>query len=750
MHRFSRFCSTLCLLALLALYAPLDAQAQEPAVVQGRVVSGTGEAMAYVNVQLQGTIDGAASNLDGAFSFSTQKTGEHTVRASMIGFEPALAVVQLAPGDTITLDLIIRETLITLEEAVVTASAFATGDAEAVTLQSLEVVTTPGAAADIFLAIKTFPGVAMVDEGAGLFVRGGDVSETVLLLDQATVAHPYKHETPTGGVFGTIPPFLVKGTFFSSGGFSARYGNALSGVLSMESLDMPQQFSYTANLGLAAAAIGADLPIIPGKLGVRLSGNQSFTKMMMEVNGFADEFSLTPRGTDVNLSLIYNYSTTGRLKVFNYTNHDRVGVFVDEPSFDGVFEGNTANWLHNVQWSDIFGEWLVATSFSINRYKSHQQLGVLDLKPGDVSTKLRSDLERELGDDYRVFVGAEIEQINNKIEGQIPTYTDILDPDAAASQLSESYRGSRAGTYAEMEFKATRHIAARVGLRADYFGLPNAFTLDPRISLRYVFNKATDFRLAWGLYHQISSAYTYNETTGNPGLQPQRAQHFIAGLNHEKGQLMMRLEGYYKPYDKLVIEQQALNYANEGNGEAYGLDAFVKYGGFLQTRANGWISYSYLQSNRKQARNAGRDIVHQMGPSAFDITHNLTVVGKMRLVGFLSGGVTYRYATGRPITPVVDAILDESSSFYWPVEGDIGSERLPSFQRLDATLSYYLPFGTGHNATFYLAVSNLLNRTNVLDYEYSPDYSTRTPRRSNYRRFLYFGVSVNFNRIAGG
>ncbi len=36
-------------------------------------------------------------------------------------------------------------------------------------------------------SLKTFPGVAMVDEGAGLFVRGGDVSETVILLDQGTV-----------------------------------------------------------------------------------------------------------------------------------------------------------------------------------------------------------------------------------------------------------------------------------------------------------------------------------------------------------------------------------------------------------------------------------------------------------------------------------------------------------------------------------------------------------------------------------
>ncbi|NUO81433.1 hypothetical protein HUU05_15255, partial [candidate division KSB1 bacterium] len=64
------------------------------------------------------------------------------------------------------------------------------------------------------------------------------------------------------------------------------------------------------------------------------------------------------------------------------------------------------------------------------------------------------------------------------------------------------------------------------------------------------------------------------------------------------------------------------------------------------------------------------------------------------------------------------------------------------FQRLDASLSYYLPYGKGHAATFYLAVSNVLNRSNVLDYEYSADYSTRTLRTTNYRRFIYFGVTT--------
>lgn len=665
----------------------------------------------------------------------------------MIGFEAVNRTVNLVDADSIALTFVLKESLVSLDEAIVTASAYATGDAEAVTLQSLEVVTTPGAAADIFLAIKTLPGVAMVDEGAGLFVRGGDVNETVLLLDQATVAHPYKYETPTGGVFGTIPPFLVGGTYFSSGGFSAKYGNALSGVLAMESQDLPEVTTYTANIGLAAVSLGADLSVVPGKLGVRFSGNQSFTEMMMRVNGFADEFATTPRGTDANLSVIYRYSTTGRIKFFNYTNHDRVGVFVDEPSFVGVFRGTSANWLHNLQWSDIVSDWLVQASLSMNRYTTHRRLGSLDFRPEDTLTKLRIDAERDVSERFRILVGAEYESLSNAFRGNIPIQDNILDPDSEVYFLDEQYTGNRAGVYGEAQLKVSRRIAAAIGLRTDRSNLTGATTLDPRLSMRYAFTQQTDLRLAWGLYHQVSDAYTFNPVSGNAGLLPQRSQHFILGLNHETDLLQMRLEGYYKPYDALVIEQQAANFVNEGEGEAYGLDAFVKYGGFLQTRANGWISYSYLHSNRTQARYQGTEVLHQTGPSPFDITHNLTVVAKMRLIQFLSAGVTYRYATGRPFTPVIDVVPAEEGAFYLPIEGNVGSERLPDFQRVDASLSYYLPFGKGHNVTFYLAISNLLNRVNVLDYEYALDYSTRTARTSNYRRFVYLGVAINFNKI---
>ena len=269
--------------------------AQDPAVVQGQVVDGAGDPVAFANVQIAGTTDGAATGRDGRFRFATRHLEKREIVASFIGYAPARQTLRLAPGDTASVRLVLRRVLIELGETAVTASTWSTGEKEDVTLSPLDVVTTAGAAADIFRAVKTFPGAAMVDDGAGLFVRGGDVSETLILLDQATVVHPYRHESPTGGVFGTIPPFMVKGTVFSTGGFPARYGNTLSAVLAMESQDLPEQSRSTLNLGLAALSLGVDSPVVPDALGLRLSGNLSLTDLLFRVNGHGGAFETYPR-----------------------------------------------------------------------------------------------------------------------------------------------------------------------------------------------------------------------------------------------------------------------------------------------------------------------------------------------------------------------------------------------------------------------------------------------------------------------
>lgn len=738
----NKFC--LIIVSLLIFSITVFGQKKESVIV-GVVQDGNGLPLAMVNVQLVDTYDGDVTNPNGRFVFKTKRVGKNILRVSLIGYEPKNLKLVLSEEDSLFLKIEMNESAVKLSDVVVAGSAFTTGDEpKALTLRSLEVFTTPGAAADIFRAIQTFPGVTTIDEGSGLFVRGGDVNETTILLDQATVVHPYKFESPTGGYFGTIPPFLVGGTFFSSGGFSARYGNALSGVLAMESLNMPSKLTSSVGVGLAAGSVAASIPIIPNTLGIRISGNKSFTDAMFRINGSRNRFTIPPDGMDGNLSVIWKYSPTAQIKFFNFVNTDRIGVRVDEPSFAGVYESQETNWFQNLQWSEAMEQWLLKGSLSLNRFITEQDLGSLHLKPSDITYKARFDAETNLDDDHRLSFGAESEKMINRYEGTVPQNQFVLDPHESVYVLDESYTATRVGMFSEMELTVVRKLMASAGIRSDYYDLSKECVVDPRFSLRYNISKEMHAQTSWGLYHQFAQPYLYNRVNGNPYLSAQSAQHLTAGTEYSTELFMCRIEVYSKTYSHLVLKSSSSNYANPGDGVAAGLDFFLKYGGFLRTPVSGWISYSYLNSRRLQARDLVENIVYEQAPSSFDITHNFTVVGKIQLIQFLSCGLTFHYATGVPVTPIVGAVQPAGATYFEPIQGPINSERMPDFVRLDADLGYFLPFGDLNSATFYFAISNVLDRANPVGYTYSADYSQRYLITTDYRRSVYFGVSISF------
>lgn len=372
-----------CLL-ITTIACPAKAQERDAkSIVEGKVVDEEGSPLYLAHVMVKGSTIGDATDSSGQFRLEIPASDSVVIVASMIGYASVEEELILSAGETIELNVRMSRQNTSLDETTITADAFTTGNAEGVTLSPTEVVTTPGAAADIFRALKTFPGVSNIDEGSGLFVRGGDVSEVSFLLDQAPVVHPYKYENPTGGVFGTIPPFLVSGTYFSTGGFSAKYSNALSAVLAMESKGMPDGTQFDANIGMAALSAGGAVPVLPDKLGVRFSGNRSLSRFMFEVNGLADEFEQVPMGADGNVSLIAKPYQGMTIKFFNYVNTSRVGVRVSQPSFEGAYENKEQNKFHNLQWKQLWGNWLLKTSASLNHYQNDQQLGGLLLDESD-------------------------------------------------------------------------------------------------------------------------------------------------------------------------------------------------------------------------------------------------------------------------------------------------------------------------------------------------------------------------------
>jgi len=257
---------TACLAALLALAAPAFAQttpAASPAAraatrLSGVVLDAAGQPLPGANVFLKTTFDGATTDSLGRFAFATTATGTLPLVVTLIGYELQAAPLALpAGGGPLALPPHrLRESRASLADVVVLAGAFEASDARrAAMLKPLDILTTAGANADIASALNTLPGTTRVGEEGKLFVRGGAAAETRTYLDGLPVQSPYGGAVSGVPARGRFSPTLFKGTMFSTGGYSAEYGQALSAVVGLNTLDLDPE----TQTGISLLSVGGSL-----------------------------------------------------------------------------------------------------------------------------------------------------------------------------------------------------------------------------------------------------------------------------------------------------------------------------------------------------------------------------------------------------------------------------------------------------------------------------------------------------------
>jgi len=173
----------------------LNIYSQTPAVIEGIVTGDNNEPLPYVNVYIAGTFDGSMTAEDGSFSFITKKTGEVELVASIVGYEQHTRTLNLEESKHYTYTIRLRSKALETQTVVISASSYGTEEGKGLVVSPMDILMTPGGAADIFQTLKTLPGLTQVSESAELYVRGGNPTETVTLLDGASLYHPYTFES---------------------------------------------------------------------------------------------------------------------------------------------------------------------------------------------------------------------------------------------------------------------------------------------------------------------------------------------------------------------------------------------------------------------------------------------------------------------------------------------------------------------------------------------------------------------------
>ena len=216
--------------------------------IRGLVRDTKNKPIVGASISLKNTYDGATSDSTGAFNFSTQEKGTQILLVTSVGYKPSEQPIDLHESQ-IHMDVSLKEELSELKAVTINAGSFAAGDSKrGAVLSSIDVATTAGSNADITAALKTLPGAQQVGEQEGLFVRGGAGYETKQYIDGTLVNNPYYSSVPDIAQRGRFSPFLFKGTVFSTGGYSAIYGQALSSVVLLESIDLPEKSEIDATI----------------------------------------------------------------------------------------------------------------------------------------------------------------------------------------------------------------------------------------------------------------------------------------------------------------------------------------------------------------------------------------------------------------------------------------------------------------------------------------------------------------------
>jgi vitamin B12 transporter len=723
----TRYASLLLPLALIfTAMAKAKAQSSDSAaLVRGLVHTPEGKAIAAADLFLVETMESATADSAGRFVLRTAARGTVTLIARSIGFVPAQRTVDLTKPATIDISLA-RQAPVLLP-ITVTAGSYTAGSERGASLNAIQVASTPGATADIARAIQTLPGVQNVDEGTGLFVRGGDVSETRVLLNDIVMIAPYNYETPTGNYTVTVNPFLLDGIFFSSGGFGARYGNILSGVADLRTQGRPLQSSVVGTAGLAAISGGLNFAL-PNGVGTHATATLSDLRPLFKLNGSTRSYSPAPNGTDFSGSVIWKYRPTAEIKTFGITRHSALGIESSDPSSADGYAADFRNSMYQAGWKDLFGRVATTTSASYAQTHSAQEFGGFTLGDLERSTQLFAQAAWSAADRLTMRGGGDAEWRSAAFVGRVPNIN--------LTKFDSKTSGSRNGLFVESDLRPLAYLRLVTGLRTDASTFSNVRTVDPRISAAFRVGSAGTITSAWGVYHQVADPLYYDAALGVPGLPPMRARQAVIGGQVGDNAQIARVELYRKDYHDLAQLGPDKIVAGAGAGRSSGVDVFLK--GEKKGLISGRVSYSYVDAKRTDPITSG------LARAPFDITHSFTLVAEKDFgVGWNASGAL-RYATGKPFTPVTGATFDNSRGQWIPQYGVAYSERLSPLQRIDLSLSKFTRLSPQTFLVMFASVNNLFDRVNIYDYRYNTDYTQRIPIRSLFNRSFYVGGSISF------
>ena len=649
--------------------------------ISGKIVDEKNNPIPNANIYLYGTYDGTSSNALGEFSFTTSTTGNQTLVVSVLTFETKKLSISIPQYQYQS--IILKQNATVLNEVLITAGTLESGDKSRVSvLKPLDILTTAGNPGDIVSAFQTLPGTQIVGESGKLFVRGGEANETQTFIDGLRVPQPYLQTANNVPTRSTFSPLLFKGTTFSTGGYSAEYGEALSSILAMNTIDEPDMEKTDVSLMSVGLGIGSA---------------KKWNKNSFSIN--TNYINLEPYQALLpdNINWIKPYQSIGGESVFRHNFENgllKIYASFAAATFDLEQEDiNFPNKLHTVNKNDnfytntsykgVFGNnWKVFAGASFGNSQNKGIYDVNDFYNAENATNLKLKFTKSISDQVKTSFGTDY------------FYTKYNEN---VTDFSSGYNSNIIALFSETDILFSKNVIAKVGFRMSRNYLLNENAISPRVALAYKVAKNKQFSLAYGTFEQAPRQDYLKYDTH---LQSEKAQHYILNYEYNKDKQLFKAEVYYKNYNDLVkydtkTASYNSNFNNTGTGFAKGLELFWRDSNTIKNLEY-WVSYSYINSKRNY-----QNFPKEVTPN-FIADHTLSLVTKYWIQDWRSQiGATYSFSSGRPYNN--------------PNETAFMNEKTKTYNNLSVNWAYLI----SPQKILFFSVTNIAGIKNVYGYNYS-------------------------------
>ena len=749
--------------------------------VQRHTISGTvtdattGESLigATISVkEMPGT--GVTSNAYGYYSL-TFDDGNYSVTVAYLGYKPI--VLSLEIKENKLLNFRMEPNAQQLEEVEVVAQKKNDNiTSTEIGVEKLEVkeigkIPVIFGEADILKTLKLTPGIKSVGEASGgFYVRGGNSSQNLILLDEATV---YNADHLLG-FFSTFNSDAIKDIQMFKGTAPAEYGGRTSSVLDVKMNDGNNKTHHVGGgIGLISSRLNLEGPIVKDKGSYLVTARRTYADLFLKLS--SDELVNNNKlyFYDLNMKANFRIDDRNRLYLSGYFGRD---VFEFQERF-GLDWGNITGTL---RWNHLWNAQLFSnTSIIYSNYD--YKVNILQDAGFSLTSIIKNwNFKHEFQyypDSKNTLTFGFNSIYHTIIPGQLETTEDS---DFTPTLLQEKFAIDN-GVYISNVWKPSYNLNVNYGIRfsayhlfgpGDFYTYKNGeitdttsyakgkivqsyYQIEPRLNIAYVFDdrnsvKASYTRNSQNL-HLISNATSTLPTdiwlSSSNNVKPEIGDQVSLGhfMNFNEDKYQLSTEIYYRwMQNQIDLKNGADINANEhiegellfGIGRAYGLEVLLRK---KQGKLTGWIGYTYSKTERLiDGINNGN-----WYPAKQDITHDLSIVGIYDISKNWSVSATWVYNTGNAVTfPSGKYLINGNTQYYYT---ERNGYRMPDYHRLDVGATRTLKKTKKFESSLNFSIYNAYGHKNPFSIDFEPDEND--PEKINaVKTYLFtFVPSVTYN-----